>query len=199
MKEDNWNQVLVAVHDEASGFFRRFGVDHAAKLNPLAALVVSRLRMQLLVGNDSYSEAADASISAYQGLPVLRLIFIEFAGVRDAGDDFFNVVGASRRGIVNSVDLLGGKRGRNRLLSVPGRLPPVSPLFDNRANAQKAGLVVWLVKIDCAADGGVHAGAAQFFGRDFLSNGSLDKSRTGEKETAAVGHQHVIAHNRQIT
>ena len=32
VQKDQRDQVLVAVHDEAGGFFRGFGVNHAAKL-----------------------------------------------------------------------------------------------------------------------------------------------------------------------
>src|SRR5207237_8218741 len=45
VKEDQRNQILIAVHDEARRFFRRLRVNHSAELNPLVALVISLLRM----------------------------------------------------------------------------------------------------------------------------------------------------------
>ena len=44
----------------------------------------------------------------------------------------------------------------------------------------------------------MHGSAAQLFGRNFLPNGSLHQRGPGKKESAAVGHQHVIAHHGQI-
>ena len=81
MKEDKRNQVLIAVHDEARCFLSRLGVDHAAKLDALMALVVRLLRMQLLVGNNPHGESADARVPADQRLAVLRLVFIEAARI----------------------------------------------------------------------------------------------------------------------
>ena len=44
----------------------------------------------------------------------------------------------------------------------------------------------------------MHGSAAQLFGGNFLPNGGLHQRGPGKKQSAAVGHQHVIAHHRQI-
>ena len=108
------------------------------------------------------------------------------------------VVGTRRRRIVDAVNFLRRQRGRLRLPAVPGRLPAVSPLLDDGANAREASFVVGLAKIDRAADRGVHGGAAQFFGGNLLPDGGLHQRRPGQEKSAAVGHQHVIAHHRQV-
>ena len=85
------------------------------------------------------------------------------------------------------------------MLAIPERLAPVSPFFDERADACEAGFVVGLAEIDRAADGGVHGGAAQFFGGNFLPDGGLHQRGAGEEKAAAVGHEDVIAHHRKIS
>ena len=44
----------------------------------------------------------------------------------------------------------------------------------------------------------MHGGAAQFVGGNLLADGGLHQRRPGEEKSAAVGHEHVIAHHRQV-
>ena len=44
----------------------------------------------------------------------------------------------------------------------------------------------------------MHGRAAQFLGGDLLADGRLHQRRAGEEQPAAFGHQHVIAHHRQV-
>ena len=37
VEEDQWDEMLVAIENEACGFFRGFGIDHAAELDALFA------------------------------------------------------------------------------------------------------------------------------------------------------------------
>src|SRR5262249_1420093 len=120
VQEYERHQVLVAVHDEASSFFRRFRVDDTAKFHAFAAFMVGRLGMKFLVGDDADRESADPGVATNEGLAILRLIFVKLAGIGDACDYFLDVVWPGRRGVVNAVDFLGCECGRNWLLAVPG-------------------------------------------------------------------------------
>ena len=64
MQEKQRDQVLVAVHDEACGFFRRLGINNPAKFHALVALVIGGLRVQFLVRDDSNRESADSRVTA---------------------------------------------------------------------------------------------------------------------------------------
>ena len=198
MKKHQRNQVLVAIHNEARGFFRRLGIDDPAEFHALAAFVVGGLSVQLLVGDNPNGESADAAVTAEQRLSIFGFVFIEAAAVENARQNFLGVIRARRRRIVNTVDFLGGQRGLNRFLAVPRRLPPVSPFFDQAAEACDAGFVGGLAIIHRAADGSVHFGAAQFFGGHFLADGGLHQGGACQKKSAAVGHQNVIAHDGKI-
>ncbi len=59
-------------------------------------------------------------------------------------------------------------------------------------------MIVGLLEIDGAGDFRVHGGAAELFGRIFLSDGGFDQRGPGEEEAAALGHEDVIGHNREI-
>src|SRR5579863_1836758 len=108
MKEDEWNQILVAVHDEAGGLLRGLRVDYAAELDSLMAFVVGLLRVQFLVRYDPDGKAADASIATDQRFTVFRLVLVETATVEYAGQNFFHVVRARGRRIIDAVDFLRG-------------------------------------------------------------------------------------------
>ena len=88
-------QVLIAVHDEASCFFGRLGVDDAAELDSLVAFVIGLLGVQFLIGDDSNRKAADTTISADHGLAVLRLVLVKAAAVEYARQYFLHVVWTS--------------------------------------------------------------------------------------------------------
>ena len=92
MEKNQRNQILVAVHDEARRFLRRFGIDHATELDPLVAFVVRSLRVQFLVGDDSHGESANARIAADQRLAIFRLVFVEAAAIEHARQNLFHVV-----------------------------------------------------------------------------------------------------------
>src|SRR5438270_405770 len=81
MKKDQRDQVLVAIHDEARGLFGGLGVDHATKFHPLVSLVIGLLRVQLLIGHNTYRKSADASVTAEHRLSVFGLVLVEAAAV----------------------------------------------------------------------------------------------------------------------
>src|SRR5262249_14864633 len=107
VQENERNFVLVAVEDEARGFFGGLGVDDAAKFNALlVGAAGKRLHMLFLVGDDAHSPSANARIAAEQSLAVFGAIFLEFAGVDDAGNDFAHVVLLARIIGEDAVDFL---------------------------------------------------------------------------------------------
>src|SRR5258708_2656635 len=100
---------MVAIHDEAGGFFGCFGVNHTAELD--AFLVgVGRVGgdVLFLIGDDAYGPAADARVAAKERLAVFGAVFLEFAAIHQASDDFSHVV------------LLGGITGEDSVEFVDG-------------------------------------------------------------------------------
>ena len=55
------------------------------------------------------------------------------------------------------------------------------------------------MKIYRAADCGMHACSAQFFGGNFLSNRSLHQCRTSQKKAATIRHKNVVVHHRKVS
>ncbi len=173
VEKDERDQALVAVHDEASGLLGGLGVNNAAELDALVAFMVSLVRVKFLIGNNADGEASDASIPADQRFPILGLVLVKAAFIHNARENFFHVVRARGRGIVSAVDLFGLHRWLHGLFAIPERLAAVTPFFNQRTDAGDTRLVIRLAKVDGAADGGVHRGATQFFGGDFLPDGGL--------------------------
>ena len=199
MEKHKRDQVLVAVHDEARGFFGGLGVDDAAELDAFVAFVVGLLRVKFLVGDDAYGEASDARVAADHRFAILRLVLIEAAFIHDARENLLHIIGTRGRGVVGAVDFFGRHRRVDGLFAVEGRLAAVSPFVDKRTDAGEAGFVVGFAEVDGTADGGVHGGSAQFFGGNYLADGGLHERGAGEKQAAAVGHEDVIAHHGEIS
>ena len=82
--------------------------------------------------------------------------------------------------------------------AIEWRAGPLPDLRDKRPQAGDAEVVVRLFEVDGARDLRVHRRAAQFFGGVFLPDGCLHERRPGEEKPAALGHEHVIGHDRQI-
>src|SRR5208337_825946 len=160
VEKNERDQVLVAVHDEAGGFFGGLGVDDAAELDAFVAFVVSLLRVELLVGNDADGEASDASVAADEGFAILGLVLVEAALVHDARQNLLHVIRPRGRGIVGAVDFFGRHRWVHGLFAIPDGLAAVSPLFYERADAPDAGSVIRFAEVYRTADGGVHSGSA---------------------------------------
>ena len=124
MQEDERNQVLIAVHDEARRLFRTLGINHAAELNPLFPRLAGMRLVGLLVGDDPYREATDPAISAKHRLAVIRLVFVEFRTVDQPGNHLVHVVAVActlrRIGIEQGIQFLRRKLGRI-LLRIVGR------------------------------------------------------------------------------
>src|SRR5262245_16366129 len=109
VEENQWDAVLIAVENEASGFFRGFGVDDAPKLDALLVGVRrGGLHVLFLIGDDADRPAADAGIATKQRFAVFVAVLFEFAGVDDAGNDFAHVVLLGRVARENSVNFVGG-------------------------------------------------------------------------------------------
>src|SRR6201999_1438280 len=93
VQENQRDAVLVAVHDEACGLFGGFSVDDAAELDAfLIGTARKRGDVLFLIGDDADGPAANARVSAQNGLAVFGAVFLELAGVDDTGDDFAHVI-----------------------------------------------------------------------------------------------------------
>ena len=53
MKKNQGDEILIAIHNEAGGFFGRFGINDPTKLHAFVAFMVDGLGMQLLIGDDA--------------------------------------------------------------------------------------------------------------------------------------------------
>src|SRR6266481_5432229 len=199
VQKNERDAVLVAVHDEAGGFFGGLGVDHAAEFDAfLVGVWGVGGDVFFLIGDDAHGPAAHAGIAAQQGFSIFGAIFLEFAAVHQACDDFAHVV------------LLGGIAGKDSVELVDG----VERLFEARvaedwgiwrahfvyqgANSFQARFIVGFAEIHSAADLGMHFGAAEILGGSFLADGSLHQRGPGEEEAGAFGHQNVVAHHGEI-
>src|SRR5262249_8329018 len=108
VEKNQRNLVLIAVEDEAGGFFRGLRVNHAPKFN--AFLIRSpglRLHVFLLIGDDADGPAADARVTAQDGFAIFCAILFELTGIYDARDDFAHVVLLARIARIDAVDFLG--------------------------------------------------------------------------------------------
>ena len=179
MKENEGDKVLVAVHDEARGFFGRLGVDDAAKLHAFVAFMIGLVGVQFLIGNDADSESANARVPADNRLAVFGFVFVEAAFVDNPRQDFFHVIGTSRRGIVDAVDFFGRHGRIDGLFAIPGRAATIAPLLYEGSDARQAGLIVGLAEVHRTADGRVHGGSTQFFSGNFLSDSGLHECGSG--------------------
>src|SRR5579884_3010283 len=92
MQENQRNEVLVAIHDEAGGLVGALRIDHASKLHALFTRVTGLRLGRLLVGDNAHGHASDTRISANQGATVIRTVFIKLAAVYNASDDLMHVV-----------------------------------------------------------------------------------------------------------
>ena len=110
--------------------------------------------------------------------------------------------GACGIGIDEGVEVFGGifRRVFFRIESgaIEGRARGVPEFAHERAQTREAEVVVRLLEIDGAGDFCVHGGAAELFGGIFLADGGFDERGAGEEEAAALGHEDVIGHDRQI-
>src|SRR5262249_3134925 len=88
LEEEQRHPALVAVHDETRCLVRAIDVDDAAVLKrPLC-----RAAPLTLVGNDPHRQAAESTISAYQRLPVVRLVFVKRSSVDNTAEHVADVV-----------------------------------------------------------------------------------------------------------
>ncbi len=89
VQEDQGDQVLIAVHDEAGRFLRALGIDDAADLDPFrpadGPMATRLILVDLLVGDDADRVAADARIAAKNGPAEIRLVLVELASDRQGG------------------------------------------------------------------------------------------------------------------
>ena len=142
---------------------------------------------------------ADPRVGGDERLAVVGFVFVERIGIDDRGEKIARVVrlvAVEAHQIVNRLRLFR-RRVAFALLRV-FRLFRFRQQGDQRTQPLQTGRIVLLVKIDGAADLGVHLRAAEFFGVDDLADRGFDQRRAGEIKAAAFGHQNLVAEHRQI-
>src|SRR5258708_2952931 len=91
--ENQRNAVLIAIENEARGFFRRLSINYAAKFDAFLVRAASQaLHVFFLILGHPAGTSASVGAAAKQRFAVFRAVFLEFAGVHDAGNDFPHVV-----------------------------------------------------------------------------------------------------------
>src|SRR5258708_9967103 len=130
-----------------------------------------RLHVLLLIGDDADGPAADARVAAKHSLAVLSAVFLEFAGVHYARNDFAHVILLGRIAGKNAVDFVSREERVARNSFTKNGRRSVAHLVDQRPNALEARVIVRLAKIHGAADLRVHVAAAQIFGGSFSRDG----------------------------
>ena len=182
VQEHQRDPVLVAIQNKAGCLFCRLGVNYASKFDALLIRAAGqRLYMFFLIRNDAHSPSLDPRIAAEQRFPVFRAIFLEFARIHDACDDFAHVILFGRVAGKDSVDFVRGKKRLPRLGMAEGRGSGCAHLVYQRANAVETRLIIRFAKIHRAADLRVHLRAAQFFCGRLLSNGRLHERGPGQE------------------
>ncbi len=93
MHENQRNAVLIAIENEARGFFRGLSINYAAKFDAFLVRAASQcLHVFFLIGDNPDGPSADARVSAKKRFAVFRAVLFELARVHDARDDFPHVV-----------------------------------------------------------------------------------------------------------
>ena len=182
MEKNQRDAILVAVENKARGFFRGFGVNHAAKFHALLVRAArKRLHVFLLIRDDSNGPASDARIAAEQRFAAFGAVFLEFAGIHDAGDDFAHVVllaGIARK---DSVDFFRRKERFARLGMTERRRIWRADFVNQSANSCDARVVIRFPKIHGAADLRVHFRSAEIFSGSFLADRGLHQRGSRKK------------------
>src|SRR5579875_689039 len=200
VEENQRDKVLVAIHDKPRGLLRCICINHAAELHPLfSAFVRDGLDGFLLIGDNAHCPAADSRVAAQERLAVLGAVFVKPAAVHYARNDLPHIVLSGGLAGENPVDFICRVSRRFFLMSIKYNQWLTTYFANQRSNSCKAALIVRFAKIYRSADLGMHPGPAQFFCGNLLPDGSLNQSRAGEKESAALSHQDVVAHDGQVS
>src|SRR3984893_761177 len=135
VEKNQRDAILVTVENEARGFLRGLGVNHAAKFHALLVRTASEsLHVFFLIRDDADGPAADARIAAEQRFSGFGAVFLEFSGIYDARDDLAHIVllaGITRK---DSVDFFGGKKRFARLGMAKRRRIGRADFINQRAN-----------------------------------------------------------------
>src|SRR5262249_12702396 len=114
----------------------------------------------LVVGDDADSPSADACIAAQQRFAIFGAIFLEFAGVDHARDDFAHVVLLARIVSEDAVDFLLFIQRLARSGVAEWRSGRRTHFVYQRSNAANASVVIGFAEVDRAANLRVHFRAA---------------------------------------
>ena len=169
---------LIALEHEARGLVGTVGVDHAAKLDRTAAFGAEP---HALARDDPESVSTEMAKAANERPAVLGAVFVEQAAVENRRQQLAHVVLSRRIGAHQAVKIVGRTA---RAARSSQRATDCERIWrqqtDQPAQPREAGVVILLVIVDGAADGGMNPGAAQLVVRDFLADGGLHERRPGE-------------------
>ncbi len=123
----------------------------------------------------------------------------EAAAVDEAGDHLAHVVGRSRVGGHDAVQLVGVERRCHRLGALPGSGRARSEGGCDRPQPVE-GLPVGIDEVvDDARDAGVHVAPAELLGADDLAGRGAHEGRPPEEDRALVAHDdRLVAHRRHV-
>ena len=154
--------------------------------------------MLFLIGHQTHGKPAQPGVPGDQGPTVLFPVLGESAVVHQPGNHLPHLVFAGGIGREDPAKLRRVMAGLHRGTAIRTGVRPAAHLVHQFAYAAQATEIVLFPEVDGAAEAGVHRGAAQFLAGHFLSDGRLDQSRSGQIESAPLGHQQLVAHHRQI-
>ena len=170
-----------------------------AELDEMRALERRFGEQDAVVGEDADGIAVDVGKAGDQGGAIALPELVQPAAVHHAGDHLAHVVRLARVGRHDAVDLLRVEERFLRRGLRPAALGPVQIRNDAPHERERVRIVVGKV-IGHAGDAGVHVGAAQLFGGDFLAGGRLHQRRAAQKDGALVLHDDgLIGHRRAYT
>jgi len=149
-----------------------------------------------LVGDDAYGPAADARVAAKERLAVFGAVFLEFAAIHQASDDFSHVVLLSGITGEDSVEFVDGiQRFFQARVAEDGRV--WRAILSTRARIRfRQDSSSGFAKIDGAANLRMHFGAAEVFGGGFLADGGCHQRGAGEEEAGAFGRD--VSHTQPM-
>src|SRR6266404_4640252 len=182
VEKNQGNAILIAVENEACGFFRGLGINHAAKFDTFLVRAARQcLNVFFLIRDDADGPAANARIAAKKGFAILRAVFFEFACIHNAGNDFSHVVLLARVARKDSEDIIAGVERVARFHVAEWRSVRRADFVNKRPNSKNARIIIRLAEIHRAANLRVHLGATKIFRGSFLADRRLHQRGSSQK------------------
>ena len=169
-----------------------------AELDEVRALERGLGEQHAVVGDDPDGVAADARETADERRAVQRLELVELGSVDQPRNDFAHVVRMPRIARDDSIEFLGGERGRHRLAGRCRRTGAVEVADESPRHPQRVRVIVGEM-IDDARLSRMHVAAAQGLGIDALTGRGLHERRATEKDRALLADDdRLVAHRGYV-